>query len=114
VGAPPDRRAADVVLETPRETVQVEIERTLLDLQAQLRAAQLKRATMAERLGRPIRLVIAVPDTPRNRTIVANHQLLLATALPIPSRRAWASLRSGNPLGGDALLWVRRPSTTRG
>lgn len=106
VGAPPDRRAADLVLDTAAEIVQVEIERALLDVQAQLRAAQLKRATMAERLGRAIRLVIAIPDTRRNRAVVKEHAVI-GTAFPTPSKRVLACLRSGTPLGGDGLLWVR-------
>lgn len=105
VGVPPDRRAADLLLEAPAEVVQVEIERALLDIQAQLRAAQLKRAALAERLARPVRLVIALPDTRRNRAVVREHSVLGA-ALPTPSKRVLASLRSGSPIGADGLLWV--------
>ena len=107
VGTPPDRRAADMTLESSRENVVLEVERALLDLQAQLRSAQLKRASLAERTGRTIRLVIALPDTRRNRAAVALHQSLLETALPVASRRVWACLRVGLPIGGDGLLWVR-------
>lgn len=107
VGRPPDRRAADLVLEQSAEIVLVEIERWLLDFQAQLRAGQLKRASLAELLGRPVRLVIAVPDLARSRNAVAPHAGIIASALPISSRRAWAAIRSGEPIGGDALLWVR-------
>jgi hypothetical protein len=109
----PDRRAADMVLQTTAEVVQVEIERALLDFQAQLRAAQLKRAAMADQLGRAIQLVIAVPDTRRNRAVVDDHRLIVESALPIPSRRIWSSLRSGDRVGGDGLLWVRVPSSAR-
>lgn len=105
MGVPPDRRAADLLLEAPAEVVQVEIERALLDIQAQLRAAQLKRAALAERLARPVRLVIALPDTRRNRAVVREHSVLGA-ALPTPSKRVLASLRSGSPIGADGLLWV--------
>lgn len=107
VAPPPDRRAADMVLELADELVLLEIERALLDLQAQLRAAQLKRTALAETSGRRARLVMAIPDSPRNRSVVAAHEALLLTALPIRSRRLWACLRSGEPLGGDGLLWVR-------
>jgi guanyl-specific ribonuclease Sa len=86
------------------------VERALLAFQAQLRAAQLKRAAMAERTGRTVRLVIAVPDTRRNRAAVLAHQSLLAAALPVPSKRIWACIRSGVPIEGDGLLWVRAPS----
>ncbi|MBA3689757.1 MAG: helix-turn-helix transcriptional regulator [Chloroflexi bacterium] len=113
VAPAPDRRAADMVLQTTTEGVQVEIERALLDFQAQLRAAQLKRSGMADQLGRAVRLVIAVPDTRRNRAVVDNHRVIVESALPIPSRRIWSSLRSGDRVGGDGLLWVRLPSSAR-
>lgn len=107
VGAPPDRRAADMVLDSVGDWVAVEIERALLDLQAQLRAAQLKRAALTERTGHPVRLVIAIPDTRRNRAAVDLHRSILGAALPVPSRELWASLRSGTSIDGDGLLWVR-------
>jgi transcriptional regulator with XRE-family HTH domain len=107
VAAPPDRRAADMVLQTASEVVEVEIETALLDFQAQLRAAQLKRAAMAHRMDSVVYLVIAVPDTRRNRAVVNEHRQSVGSALPIPSRRIWASLRSGGAVGGDGLLWVR-------
>lgn len=108
VGIPPDRRAADLVLEATDELVAIEVERALLDFQAQFRAAQLKRAALAERSGRSVRLVMALPDTRRNRAVTETHRSILETALPISSRSIWASLRSGRPVGGDGLLWVRR------
>ena len=58
-----DLRAADIVLESDDEVLHIEVERTLVDFQAQLRAAQLKRESLAAELQRPVRLVIAVPDT---------------------------------------------------
>ncbi|HEY8921988.1 MAG TPA: hypothetical protein VIN32_05095, partial [Candidatus Limnocylindria bacterium] len=100
----------DMVLDGPAGMVGVEVERALLDLQAQLRAAQLKRTAMAERTGRTVRLVIGVLDTRRNRAAVLTHRSLLAAALPVPSKRIWACLRSGAPVLGDGLLWVRMPS----
>lgn len=106
-----DRRAIDVVLDAPGALVAIEIERALLDLQAQLRSAQLKRAALADRVGRTTALVLAVPDTERNRAVVEAHRALLAAALPLPSRRIWACIRSGGHLQGDGLLWVRGRST---
>jgi hypothetical protein len=108
VGAPPDRRAADMVLDAPEEVVQIEIETSLADLQAQLRAGQLKRAALAERMGRAVRLVIALPDSRRNRAVVADHRLVVQAALPATSHRVWSALRSGALIGGDGLLWVER------
>jgi transcriptional regulator with XRE-family HTH domain len=110
VAAAPDRRAFDMVLDGPPGMVALEVERALLDLQAQLRAAQLKRAATVERTGRTIHLLIAVPDTRRNRAAVLTHRSLLAATLPVPSRRIWTCLRAGMPLEGDGLLWVRMPS----
>lgn len=110
VGLAPDRRAVDMVLDGPGGMVAVEVERALLDLQAQLRAGQLKRLAMAERAGRSIHLVIAVVDTRRNRAAVLTHRALLAAALPVASKRIWACLRSGEAVEGDGILWVRVPS----
>jgi transcriptional regulator with XRE-family HTH domain len=108
VAPAPDRRAADMVLSNAVEVVHVEIERGLRDLQAQLRAANLKRVALAERLGRQVRLVLAVPDTPAARQAVEPHAAIIRSAMPVTSRAAWAALRSGTSLGGDALLWIRR------
>jgi hypothetical protein len=62
---------------------------------------------LAERLGRQVRLVLAVPDTAAARGRLQPFGDLLARELPVTSRAAWARIRSGEPLGGDALLWVR-------
>lgn len=111
VGMPPDRRAADVVLDLGAEVVLMEIERWLVDFQAQLRAAQLKRHALVEQRRQQVRLVIAVPDVPQARQTMAPHSQLVTEALPITSRSAWSALRAGMPIRGDALLWVRtRPS----
>jgi transcriptional regulator with XRE-family HTH domain len=108
VAPPPDRRAADVLFERPDEVNILEIELALLDFQAQLRAAQLKREALVERLGRPVNLLIGIPDTAAARRAVQSHAALIGSALPVSSRKAWAAIRSGEPVGGDALLWIRR------
>ena len=107
VGRSNDLRAADVVIEQDAEINLMEIERGLFDFQAQLRAAQLKRGSLAEMIGRSVNLIIAVPDTLRSRTVLAPHAAVIASALPIPSRRIWAALRGGQRIKGDGLLWVR-------
>jgi transcriptional regulator with XRE-family HTH domain len=107
VGTGGDRRAIDLVLMQPSEIVAIEIERWLRDLQAQLRAGQLKRSELSERMGMTVRFILALPDTAAMRRIVAPYEELIASALPVSSRTAWARIRSGQPIGGDALLWVR-------
>lgn len=97
-----------MVLDGSGMTIQVEIERSLRDLQAQLRAAQLKRVALSERLDRQVRLVLALPDTAATRGAVAPHAAIIRSSLPVTSRAAWAAIRSGTSLPGDALLWVRR------
>lgn len=110
VGSAPDRRAADMVLANALGVLLVEIERGLRDLQAQLRAAQLKRVALAERLNRQVTLVLAIPDSAAARQAVAPHVAVLRSATPVTSRSAWAAIRSGTPIGADALLWVRPDS----
>jgi transcriptional regulator with XRE-family HTH domain len=112
-----DRRAADLVLRGPVETIHIEVERALVDLQAQLRAAQLKRSALVEQLGHPVRLVIALPGTRRARHILHALQPTVEAAMPASSRMIWAAIRSGSPLGADGFLFLasdhRRPMATR-
>ena len=108
-----DLRAADIVLESDDEVLQIEVERTIVDLQAQLRAAQLKRESLAGEMERPVRLVIAVPDTRAVRARLAPYRDLLARSLPVPTRSIWAALRGLNAVGGDGILFVRERALTR-
>jgi hypothetical protein len=89
------------------ERVQVEIERMIVDFQAQLRSAQLKRNALASGDPRPVRLVIAVPDTRATRRMLTDLDAVMAATLAVPSRRIWHGLRTGTPIGGDGLLFVR-------
>ena len=79
-----------------------------VDFQAQLRAANLKRRALADRSDRPVRFVLAVPDTVRNRRHLASVDELLRRALPLRSKSVWAAIRGGQPLGGDGVLVLRR------
>lgn len=106
---PDDKRAADLLLIGADEILHVEIERALVDFQAQLRAAQLKRAALAERNGGPVHLVLAVPDTRTVHTRLAPFDELIARTLPAPTAKTWRAIRSGVPLGGDGILFVRAP-----
>jgi transcriptional regulator with XRE-family HTH domain len=102
-----DRRAADLLLTGPAEILHIEIERALVDIQAQLRSAQLKREALAERGERPVRLVLAVPDTRTARARLSPFAELIARALPASSASAWRAIRSGESLGADGILFVR-------
>jgi transcriptional regulator with XRE-family HTH domain len=101
-----DRRAADVILTGRDEILHIEIERRFVDVQAQLRAAQLKRAALAQRLDAPVRLVIAFPGTRRAREVAAGIGPVLRAALPASSTAVWQAIRSGEELGRDGLLFV--------
>lgn len=100
-------RAIDVVLFTAGEIVAIEIERLLVDFQAQFRAADAKRSALAAEHTRPVRLVMIVADTHRNRLAVSSHDTLIRSALPGGTRQVVAALRSGRSLGRDGLAWVR-------
>ena len=104
---PGDARAADLVLTSAAGVIHVEVERSLTDLQAQLRAAQLKRDALQAASRRPIRLVIAVPDTRTARQRLHPFTDLIRRALPTPSRSIWTALGDGTPLAADGLLFVR-------
>jgi transcriptional regulator with XRE-family HTH domain len=105
--------AIDQVFWGSREVVATEIERRMVNWQAQLRRAKLKRAWLAERTQLPVRLVIAIEDTRRNREVMAVHAPLISTALPMGSRNVLAALRSGEPLGADGICWIRAPARAR-
>jgi transcriptional regulator with XRE-family HTH domain len=105
--APGDLRAADLLLELPNELLHIEVERALVDAQAQLRAAQIKRSALAEHDARPIRLVIAVPSTRVSRERLAPHSDLVRQTMPVTSRDIWRAIRRGKPVGGDGILFVR-------
>ena len=105
--APGDPRAADLVLTGPTEIIHIEIERALVDFQAQLRSAQGKRDALAARDQRPIRLVIAIPDTMRSRARLAPFANLISQTMPNTPRTIWRAIRGGEPLNEDGILFVR-------
>lgn len=102
-----DPRAADLVLGAPQQVLHIEVERAIVDLQAQLRSAQLKRQELAKEEATPVRLILAVPDTRAARQRLAPFGELIARALPVPSRRIWHAIRHGEALDGDGILFVR-------
>ena len=103
-------QAIDVALFGPQEIWAAEIERMAADFQAQYRRADGKREALASLHQRPVRLVMAVEDTRRNRTALQQHLPLVRSVLPAGSRDILAALRTGRPLGRDGLLWLRRRS----
>jgi transcriptional regulator with XRE-family HTH domain len=105
--APGDLRAADMVLTGPAQILHIEIERGLVDFQAQLRSAQLKRDLIALQAQQPVRLVIAVPDRTSTRQRMAPVEQLLIQALPASSQTIWRTIRNGEPLNDGGILFVR-------
>jgi transcriptional regulator with XRE-family HTH domain len=101
--------AIDLVFWGAEEIIAVEVERLVLDWQAQYRRASIKRAWLAERRGKPVRLVIVVEDTPRNRAALAPQLPLLRTIVPAGSRAVLHALRSAAAIGVDGLCWFRMP-----
>ena len=65
----PHGESIDLVLFGADEILAVEIERTVVDFQAQFRRADSKRGMLGAGHRRPVRLVLAVEDTRRNRAI---------------------------------------------
>jgi len=102
-----DARAADLLLTSAHGTIHLEIERALVDFQAQLRSAQLKRDALAEREQRPIRLVIAVPDTRATKARLVPFATLIGQILPASSSEIWQAIRTGDLPGNDGILFVR-------
>ena len=100
--------AIDLVLYGAREIIAMEIERMAADLQAQYRRADQERRRLAAVHGRPVRLVVVVENTRRNRATLAQHQALVSSVLPAGSREVLRANRTGRPLGQDGLLWIRR------
>ncbi len=105
----PHGEAIDLVLFGPLEILAIEIERLALDFQAQYRRAQHKCQLLADQHQRPVRQLLAIEDTRRNRAAVEPHRSLFESALPAQSREVLRAIRTGSPLGSDGLIWVRRP-----
>jgi len=107
VGAGDHGQSADVLFLGVDEILHMEIERRVIDFQAQFRAALQKREYLARR-DRPVRLVIVCEDSRTNRATLRQHESLIRTQLPADSRQVLRALRLGRPLGADGFLWLRR------
>lgn len=105
----PHGESIDLVFFGPSEIIAFEIERLYTDHQGQYRRANGKREALAARHQRPVRLVLAIQDTRRNRAAVDRHEPVIRTSLPAGSREILRAIREGTPLGRDGLLWLRKP-----
>jgi hypothetical protein len=103
----PSGRAADVLLLGTRSGIHIEIESALVDLQAQLRKGQIKRDGLEQRYERKLAFVLALGESERNRNAVRATADLIRAALPAPMREVMNSVRTGQPLERDGLIWIR-------
>jgi len=95
---PGDLRAIDVLLDGVI-VIAVEVITKLADLQAQLRAAQLKQRDIGA-----ARLVIVVAGTHANRSALADARAILGTSFDLDTRRILAVLADGKDPGRDAIV----------
>jgi transcriptional regulator with XRE-family HTH domain len=96
---PGDLRAADALLTSPAGTVLIEAETRLVDLQAQLRRAQVKRREL-----HADRLVLLVADSRANRRVLRESSDILQAAFGVAPRTALKALAAGQLPATDALL----------
>lgn len=94
-----DLRAVDILLTRGRVQVAVEVITRLVDLQAQVRAAQLK----ARDLG-ATRLILVVAGTHANRRALEEVRASLVEAFDLDTRRVMADLARGADPGRDAII----------
>lgn len=94
-----DQRAWDMFLRNAEVTIGVEAISRLRDVQAQVRAAQLKR-----RDGEVRRLLLVVAATHANRRALAAAEVLVRDDFKIGTRSALAAIAAGRDPGGDALV----------
>jgi transcriptional regulator with XRE-family HTH domain len=102
--------ATDMVFWGPDEIVAVEIERLVVSYESQRRRASVKRDWLAARHHRPVRLVMVIEDTARNRAAMSPWERVLTSTMPLGSRAVFSSIRTGAPLGNDGLCWIRPPA----
>lgn len=102
--------AVDVAFMGASEILATEVDRMLIEFQDRYRRNDQKRRWLAARHQRPVRLVMVVEDTARNRAAVAPHAAFIERVLPAGTREILGCLRDGRPLGRDGLLWIRRRS----
>jgi hypothetical protein len=94
-----DLRAADVLLRTGDVRIAVEVVTRLADLQAQIRAAQLKMRDIGA-----ARLIIVVAGTRANREALAAARPSIVDVFDTDTRRVLADLARGADPGRDAII----------
>lgn len=94
-----DLRAIDVLLVAAELRIAVEVITRLADLQAQVRAAQLK-----ARDSGATRLVLVIAATHANRNALAGARATLIPAFDLDTRRVMADLAAGRDPGRDAIV----------
>lgn len=109
----PHGESIDLAVFGAHEIWASEIERMATDFQAQYRRADRKREALATLHQRPVRLVMVIEDTRRNRAALEPHLTFIRVTLPAGSREILTALRTGRPLGRDGLMWTRRPPGAR-
>jgi transcriptional regulator with XRE-family HTH domain len=96
-----DLRAVDVLLSSERGRIAVEVITRLSDLQAQLRAAQLK----ARDIG-ATRLILVIAATHANRRALASARPTLLGSFDLDTRHLLAELAAGRDPGSDGILML--------
>lgn len=101
---PGDLRAVDVLLIAGTVRIAVEVITRVADLQAQIRAAQLKARDVEA-----TRLIIVVAGTHANRRAVASARAALAGAFDLDARRVLAELAAGRDPRLDGIIILSPP-----
>jgi transcriptional regulator with XRE-family HTH domain len=96
-----DLRAVDVMLRRGATVIAVEVITRLVDLQAQIRAAQLK----ARDVGAS-RLILVIAGTNANRRVLAAVRPTLVAAFDLDTRRLLADLAAGRDPGRDGIVVI--------
>lgn len=96
-----DLRAIDIVL-TGACVIAIEVVTRLTDIQAVIRAAQLKQRDFGA-----TRLIIVVASSTANRNAIAAARPSLAAAFDLDTQRVLASLATGRDPGRDAIVVLR-------
>jgi hypothetical protein len=101
IPTPGDLRAVDILMLAGPVRIAVEVITRLADLQAQVRAAQLK----ARDIG-ATRLILVVAGTNANRAALRGVQSTLISSFDLDTRRLLAELAAGRDPGRDGVIVI--------